>query len=46
MFKPAIALVVVGCASEPASREQRVLDTLAEDNYVWGLREPSLVAMS
>jgi hypothetical protein len=45
------AVVVVvsqlpACAAiEPATREQRVIDALADDNYVWALREPELVAL-
>lgn len=45
MFRRLVLIALVGCASEPPSREQRILDTLAIDNYVAGLREPALVAM-
>jgi uncharacterized protein (DUF2252 family) len=42
----AIAVLVAGCADAlPSDREQRVLDELANDNYVWGLRDPALVAL-
>lgn len=40
-----IAVLLTGCVDAlPSERAQRVIDVLAEDNYVWGLREPALVA--
>jgi len=49
MRSAAVGLVgllgVVGCAGQPASREQAVVDAIANDNYVWTEREPALVAM-
>jgi len=47
MLSRAVLLsLVLGCA-DPASeyREARVIDTLAEDNYISARREPELVAM-
>ena len=44
VFRLLALATVIGCASE-VSRDQRILDALAEDNYVWTLREPELVAM-
>lgn len=43
----AVLLGLAACASEAAgpSREQRVIAALADDNYVWALRDPALVAM-
>lgn len=41
-----VALLLVGCAAPlPSEREQRVIDTLADDNYVWANREPELVRL-
>ncbi len=41
----AITVLAAGCADSLRSeREQRVIDALADDNYVWSLREPALVA--
>ncbi len=41
----AIAVLAAGCADAlPSEREQRVIDALADDNYVWSLRDPELVA--
>ncbi|HEY3806781.1 MAG TPA: DUF2252 family protein [Kofleriaceae bacterium] len=42
----AAALALAACAS-PArdARDAYVIDTLAEDNYMWALRDPSTVAM-
>ncbi len=37
--------VVAGCASELDAREGRILDALADDNYMWAQREPELVSM-
>lgn len=37
--------LAAGCADAlPSERTQRVIDVLAEDNYVWARREPALVA--
>ena len=42
----AIAALAGGCADAlPSAREQRVIDELANDNYIWGLRDPQLVAL-
>ncbi|MEO8703397.1 MAG: DUF2252 family protein [Kofleriaceae bacterium] len=38
-------LLVAGCAQPVSEREGRILDTLAEDNYAWALRDPALVAL-
>ncbi len=41
----AIAVLAAGCGNAlPSEREQRVIDALADDNYVWALRDPALVA--
>jgi uncharacterized protein (DUF2252 family) len=45
MLRLASVIALVGCAGEPATREQRVIDALADDNYMWALREPALVEM-
>lgn len=46
MSRAVVALLVAGCAGpmDPA-RDARILDTLAEDNYVWARREPALTRM-
>lgn len=46
MREALLALVVLGCAAPaPATRAQEVVSALADDNYVWSLREPDLVAL-
>ena len=45
MSRLVVVLAVVGCADPVASREARILDTLAEDNYVTMQRDPELVAL-
>jgi len=40
-----LMVTAVGCAAPTTSREGRVLDALAEDNYAWALRDPALVRM-
>ena len=40
-----LVLLIVGCAAPTGSRESRIFDTLAEDNYAWSLRDPDLVRM-
>lgn len=44
-MRVSILLLVAGCAAEPPSRDQRILESLADDNLVAGRREPALVAM-
>lgn len=44
-MRVSILLLVAGCAAEPPSRAQRILESLADDNLVAGRREPALVAM-
>ncbi len=39
-------MLAAGCAAPlPSERDQRVIDTLADDNYVWANREPALVKL-
>ncbi|HEY1552920.1 MAG TPA: DUF2252 family protein [Kofleriaceae bacterium] len=42
-----VALVALCACASPSSdaRDAFVIDTLAEDNYMWALRDPDLVAM-
>lgn len=41
-----IAVLVAGCADAlPNDRAQRVIDFLADDNYMWARRDPALVAL-
>jgi len=45
--RAAVLTLLAACSSGPEAtvRERRVLDALADDNYMWSLREPELVAM-
>jgi len=36
---------LLGCGSAASAREDFVINTLAEDNYLWAMRDPRLVAM-
>ena len=45
MSRLVVVLALVGCADPVASREARIIDSLAEDNYVQLQRDPALVAM-
>ena len=36
---------LLGCGSAASAREDFVINTLAEDNYLWAMRDPQLVAM-
>ena len=38
-------VLLLGCGSVSSAREDFVINTLAEDNYLWALRDPQLVAM-
>ncbi|MFT3696608.1 MAG: DUF2252 family protein [Kofleriaceae bacterium] len=38
-------LLLVGCGTSQTSRDAFVINTIAEDNYEWSLREPELVRM-
>ena len=41
---PAVVVLVASCASpDAADREQRIVTSLADDNYLWALRDPALV---
>jgi uncharacterized protein (DUF2252 family) len=40
-----LLVVLLGCGSVSSAREDFVINTLAEDNYLWALRDPQLVAM-
>lgn len=40
-----LLLSLIGCADPRTSREARIVDTLAEDNDTWALRDPELVAL-
>ncbi len=40
-----LILVLASCGADAPSREQRILEALADDNLVAGRREPALVAM-
>ena len=44
-MRVSILLLVASCAAEPPSRVQRIVESLADDNFVAGRREPALVAM-
>ena len=37
--------MLVGCGSVASAREDFVINTIAEDNYLWAMRDPQLVAM-
>lgn len=36
---------LLGCGSAASAREDFVINTLAEDNYLWAMRDPQLVAL-
>lgn len=38
-------LIFAACGAEPPSREQRIVETLADDNYVAANRDPALLAL-
>jgi len=42
---PLIALTACGTSTPLSGRDGFVVNTLAEDNYAWALRDPALVAM-
>ncbi len=45
-MKPAALLVLVGCASPmTAERDQRILTALADDNWLWAIRDPQLARL-
>lgn len=40
-----VLCVLSGCVASTDTRAARILDALAEDNYIWAARDPALVAM-
>lgn len=44
-MRPLWWLVLASCAAEPPSRAQRIVESLSDDNFVAGRRDPALVAL-
>lgn len=44
-MRAAVLLLLASCVAEPPTREQRIFEALADDNYVAANRDPALVAM-
>jgi uncharacterized protein (DUF2252 family) len=44
-MRAVLALIATGCVATNDSRDARIIDNLAEDNYMWARREPELVRM-
>jgi len=45
LLRYVVWFALAGCAVEAESRERRIVNVLAGDNYEWSLRDPALVAL-